>query len=189
MHPDDLVVARGFEKFERTESPYQVEYRLRRRDGEYRWVLDTGIPRFTPEGAFEGYIGSLIDITDRRRAEEALKESEARYRTQVENAPEAIVVFDVDSGRFVEANDNAARLWGYSRADFLEKDPLVLSAPLQPDGRRSADAIGENIGRALDGETPLFEWIHRDALGQGHPVRGAPGPAPPRARGGSSAGA
>ncbi len=169
VHPDDLVVARSFEKFERTESPYQVEYRLRRRDGEYRWVLDTGIPRFTPEGAFEGYIGSLIDITDRRRVEEALKESEARYRTQVENAPEAIVVFDVDTGRFVEANDNATRLWGLSRADFLEKDPLALSAPLQPDGRRSADAIGENIGRALDGETPLFEWIHRDALGRDIP--------------------
>ena len=94
------------------------------------------MPRFTPEGVFEGYIGSVIDITDRRRTEEALEESEARYRTQVENAPEAIVVFDVDAGRFVEANDNAAQLWGYSRADFLEKDPLVLSAPIQPDGRR-----------------------------------------------------
>ncbi len=169
VHPDDLALVRGFDDFERTEQPYQHEYRLRRHDGEYRWVLDTGVPRFTPEGAFEGYIGSVIDITDRRRAEEALKESEARYRTQVENAPEAIVVFDVDAGRFVEANDNATRLWGYSREEFLEKDPAALSAPLQPDGRPSAGAIRENVGRALNGETPLFEWIHRDALGRDIP--------------------
>ncbi len=169
VHPDDLALVRGFDDFERTEKPYQHEYRLRRRDGEYRWVLDTGVPRCTPEGVFEGYIGSVIDITDRRRAEEALKESEARYRTQVENAPEAIVVFDVDAGRFVEANDNAARLWGFSRADILEKDPAALSPPVQPDGRPSAGAIAENIGRTLQGETPLFEWIHRDALGRNIP--------------------
>ena len=169
VHPDDLALVRRFDELEGTEKPYQYEYRLRRHDGEYRWVLDTGVPRFTPEGAFEGYIGSVIDITDRRRAEEALKESEARYRTQVENAPEAIVVFDVDTGRFVEANDNAARLWGFSRADILEKDPAALSPPVQPDGRPSAGAIAENVGRTLRGETPLFEWIHRDALGRDIP--------------------
>jgi PAS domain S-box-containing protein len=48
---------------------FQVEYRLRREDDEYRWMLNTGIPRFTPEGIFAGYIGSCIDITDRKRAE------------------------------------------------------------------------------------------------------------------------
>jgi two-component system cell cycle sensor histidine kinase/response regulator CckA len=169
IHPDDLSLVRSYDEFEQSHEPYQYEYRLRRHDGEYRWVLDTGVPRFTPEGAFDGYIGSLIDITDRRRVEEALKDSEARYRTQIENAPEAIVVFDVDAGRFVEANDNAARLWHLSRAEILERDPAALSPALQPDGRPSAQAIVENIGRALDGETPLFEWIHRDALGRDIP--------------------
>ena len=111
VHPDDLALVRSFDELETTREPYQYEYRLRRHDGEYRWILDTGVPRLTPEGLFEGYIGSAIDITDRRRAAEALRESEERYRVQVENAPEAIVVFDVDTGRFVEANDNALRLW------------------------------------------------------------------------------
>jgi signal transduction histidine kinase len=46
-----------------------LEYRLGRADGEYRWVLDNGVPRYTPEGEFAGYIGSCIDITERRRAE------------------------------------------------------------------------------------------------------------------------
>ena len=119
-----------------------------------------------PEGDFEGYIGSVIDITDRRLAEEALKESEARYRTQVQNAPEAIVVFDVDTGRFVEANDNAAAPLGTRRAKRSSQSDLVaLSPPEQPDGRPSAPAIAANIDRTLHGEAPVFEWVHRDATG------------------------
>jgi signal transduction histidine kinase len=50
--------------------PFQMEYRLRRADGEYRWLLDNGIPRLGPDGVFAGYIGSCIDITDLRRAQE-----------------------------------------------------------------------------------------------------------------------
>src|SRR6185369_9036196 len=46
--------------------PFRTEYRLRRHDGDYRWVLDTGIPRYGAGGAFAGYIGSCIDITDRK---------------------------------------------------------------------------------------------------------------------------
>jgi PAS domain S-box-containing protein len=53
---------------------FRTEYRLRRLDGEYRWVLDTGIPRFTSDGRFVGYIGSAIDITERKQAESALLE-------------------------------------------------------------------------------------------------------------------
>jgi PAS domain S-box-containing protein len=59
---------------------FRMEYRLRRFDGEYRWVLDTGVPRFEPDGAFEGYIGSCIDITDQKRVEEALRQREAGLR-------------------------------------------------------------------------------------------------------------
>jgi PAS domain S-box-containing protein len=49
---------------------FRMEYRLRRADGEYRWVFESGIPRYTPGGEFAGYIGCNIDITDRKRAEE-----------------------------------------------------------------------------------------------------------------------
>jgi len=50
----------------------EMEYRIRRNDGEYRWILDSGVPRFDPDGTFAGYIGSCLDITDRKLAEEAL---------------------------------------------------------------------------------------------------------------------
>ena len=57
--------------FDRRE-PFQMEYRLRRNDGEYIWVTDRGLPRFSPDGTFLGYIGSCVEITERRLAEEAL---------------------------------------------------------------------------------------------------------------------
>ncbi len=52
--------------------PFEMEYRVRRKDGEYRWVLDIGVPRFNPDGNFAGYIGSCLDITDRKLAEKSL---------------------------------------------------------------------------------------------------------------------
>jgi signal transduction histidine kinase len=69
VHPDDLdqcleTYVTAFD----ARKPFRMEYRLRRRDGQYRWILDIGVPRFDTDGAFCGYIGSAIDITDQRQA-------------------------------------------------------------------------------------------------------------------------
>ena len=66
--------------------PFQMEYRLRRYDGEYRWILDTGVPHFAPDGRFIGFVGSGFDITERKRTEQYLKaakeEAESANRTK-----------------------------------------------------------------------------------------------------------
>jgi two-component system cell cycle sensor histidine kinase/response regulator CckA len=68
VHPDDIdrCVCTYHASFD-SRSSFQMEYRLRRADGEYRWILDDGVPRFTPSGVFAGYIGSCIDITEVKR--------------------------------------------------------------------------------------------------------------------------
>ena len=71
VHPDDVQGCfDGFLPNFHARKPFRMEYRLRRADGEYRWVIESGIPRYTSGGEFAGYIGSNIDITDRKRAEE-----------------------------------------------------------------------------------------------------------------------
>jgi len=113
----------------------------------------------------EVFIVCLRDTSDRKLAEAAIRESEARYRTLVENAPEAIVVLDVDAGRFVECNDNAIRFFKMTRDELLSIGPEKISPPEQADGTPSFGVARGNIDRALAGEAPSFEWIHRDALG------------------------
>lgn len=82
VHPDDFQ--RCLEVYEaafNARQEFKMEYRLRRIDGEYRWVLDNGTPRFLSGGDFVGYVGSCIDITDLKQSSEALKQKEAALRT------------------------------------------------------------------------------------------------------------
>lgn len=76
VHPDDrdacLDAARAAQH---ERKPFMREYRLRRSDGSYRWVLDRGVPRFAPDGRFEGYIGSCVDIQEEKETHEALVEA------------------------------------------------------------------------------------------------------------------
>ena len=81
VHPEDLdrclsIYTSSFD----ARRPFRVEYRLRRADGEYRWLLGSGVPRYGPDGSFAGYIGSCLDITDRRQAEDNLAESERQLQ-------------------------------------------------------------------------------------------------------------
>ena len=117
----------------------------------------------------EVFIVCLRETTDRKAAEAAIRESEARYRTLVENAPEAIVVLDVDLGHFVECNENAVRFFKMTREELLAIGPEKISPPAQEDGTPSFGVARGNIDRALAGEAPSFEWLHRDALGHDIP--------------------
>ena len=73
LHPDEAERCREvYEKAFEQREPFQMEHRLRRHDGEYRWVVTAGVPRYDVDGSFAGYIGTAVDITERKLAEEAL---------------------------------------------------------------------------------------------------------------------
>jgi diguanylate cyclase (GGDEF)-like protein/PAS domain S-box-containing protein len=112
------------------------------------------------------FVISLRDVTDRMRAQSTLKENEERYRALVENAPEAIVVYDIDENRFCDANDNACTLFNLSRARLLTIGPESISPKMQPDGMPSFGVRRGYIDEALEGGHPTFEWLHRDSAGK-----------------------
>src|SRR6266480_283063 len=112
IHADDLK--RCLEVYETSFNAWQsftMEYRLRRSDGEYRWVLDTGTPRFADDGAFLGYIGSCIDITERKRGEE-------KFRLVLDAAPNAMIMVD-SAGVISFASARAETVFGYSLSELI----------------------------------------------------------------------
>jgi PAS domain S-box-containing protein len=124
VHPDDLqsclqTYGRAFD--ERQE--FRMEYRLQRFDGEYRWVLDTGIPRFRSDGAFEGYIGSCIDITDQKQVEETLRAREQSLRQTREGLRKL-------AGKLLHAQEEERRRIGREMHDDWTQRLAVLSIDL-----------------------------------------------------------
>jgi len=99
------------------------------------------------------------------RAREALRENEAHYRVLIENAPEAIIVLDVDTQSFIDCNEKALRLFEVDREGLLRKAARDLSPPVQPDGRVSEIISNEWVEKALAGAVPSFEWVIRNSNG------------------------
>ncbi|HTV79267.1 MAG TPA: EAL domain-containing protein [Steroidobacteraceae bacterium] len=111
------------------------------------------------------YVLCLRDITERREAERQLRESELRYRMLVDHAPEAIMVYDMDAGRYVDGNANAGRLFGVDAKQLLQLNPADISPEFQPNGELSAERARTKIAAVLSGEMQVFEWVHRTAQG------------------------
>ncbi len=91
VHPEDRehLLAIYQAHFEQRTSG-RLEYRVRRHDGQYRWLDESAAPSFDSEGNFLGYVGSCVDVTDRRAAETALRSGEARVRALVDSLPQLL---------------------------------------------------------------------------------------------------
>ncbi|MFA6546519.1 MAG: PAS domain S-box protein, partial [Limisphaerales bacterium] len=164
VHPDDL--ARCLETYVVSfdaQKPFEMEYRLRRHDGEYRWVIDHGVPRFHPDGSFSGYIGSCIDITERNQAETALTVMAQRNATILQAASDGIHVLD-ERGNVVEANAAFCRLLGYTREEML-----CLSAT-DWDMQWSPAELLRKIQELVAQPASTFETRHRGKDGTIHEV-------------------
>jgi diguanylate cyclase (GGDEF)-like protein/PAS domain S-box-containing protein len=120
-------------------------------------------------GRSDVFVICLRDISERHSTQEALRDSEARYRSLVDNAPEAITVIDAETKRFIEANESALRLFKMTREQLLASTIGAVSSEMQPDGQPSASPHRQHLKLAAAGEPQAFEWTHRDSTGRDIP--------------------
>ena len=159
LHPDDLArVEASIAESARTLETWQCDYRVILPQRGLRWLTGQARPERLDDGSTLWH-GFITDSTAQQLAREALRESEERFRIQVEHAPEAIIVYDPETNRFLDANRNAEELFGWSRAEMLLRGIAEISPPMQPDGRPSMEAGFAQVTRAMRGETPVFEWM------------------------------
>jgi PAS domain S-box-containing protein len=127
VHPDELhnCVATYSEAFDRRER-FSMEYRLRRNDGVYRWLSDIGVPRFNPDHSFAGFIGSCIDITERRLAEQTLSSV---------------------SRRLIEAQEQERTRIARELHDDINQRLALLTIELEEMKRHLMDSVPEGISR------------------------------------------
>jgi len=122
LHPDDrTLTAQAWETAVKNGTQYQVECRLRRYDGEYRYMLARGVPVFNPDGSIREWVGTHTDIHDRKQTETALRESNTLLRSILESTPDFIVVKDCQ-GRHVALNSNLANFMGKPIEEIIGKD-------------------------------------------------------------------
>lgn len=168
VHPEDLpaclkTYAASFDQQE----PFRMEYRLRRHDAEYGWVLDEGVPRYSDDGAFLGYVGMTLDITDRKKVDAALKQSEKRFREVVESQPDMVCRFLPDA-TLTLVNEAYCRFFGKRREQLIGRSMLELIPEEQHAGflermfsmvRNPKTLTMERKMAAADGAEKWHQWI------------------------------
>jgi PAS domain S-box-containing protein len=160
VHADDLqrCLDTYVQAFDARQS-FRMEYRLRRFDGEYRRVLDTGVPRFKSDGTFDGYIGSCLDITEEKRVEEALRENQRELR--------------VLTGRLLQAQETERSRIARELHDDLNQSLALLSVELDRLGQKTLDSppeFGQWI-RELSAQVKRLSASVHDLSHQLHPSK------------------
>lgn len=154
VHPEDLP--RRLEIFTaslRDRKPFQMEYRLRRHDGSYCWMLDHGVPRFLPDGTFVGYIGSCMNIHER-------VEAEAKLKRLFDSGVLGVIEFSFESGIFA-ANDRFLSLIGYSREE-MEQNRIDWAGLTPPEYRQLDQSAAEQLQQTGIGKPYEKEMIRKD---------------------------
>lgn len=125
IHPDDVdrVLSQFYKHINNKIYKYEIEYRVKTKSGAYKWMLDRGEIITDETGVATRTIGILLDVTKRKTIEEALKNSEEKFRTLFNNVNDCIFLFEINKdntlGNFIEVNSTAYKQLGYTRDELL----------------------------------------------------------------------
>ncbi|MHB1000573.1 MAG: bifunctional diguanylate cyclase/phosphodiesterase [Armatimonadota bacterium] len=161
IHPDDREYVReSVNSALETNSTFQLTYRIITASGEIKWINDQGYI-VMPSEISDNIIleGLIMDITDRKNTEEALRTSETNYRTIFDTANDAIFVFNTNTGKVIDVNQRMTEIFGYSREEALGLSLKDLSAP----GYNNAKDL--RIISSVN-DSKLFEWVTRKKTGE-----------------------
>lgn len=129
LHPDDLEsYVETYKNAAIEHKTFSVECRVRRHDGEYRWILDKGVARYRDDSQFDGYIGSSWDITEQKNAWDALRASESRLKAIFEHASIGILTVN-KKGHILKVNRYYLEMSGFSAEEI--KDKNYLDCPIE----------------------------------------------------------
>jgi PAS domain S-box-containing protein len=164
VHPDDQQFSETlFLKANEHHEDFRVEYRLRHKDGEYRWAFDTASPWFDADGQFKGYIGSVIDISDRKQTEQALQESEARLKLAYKATQSGLWDWDIHQN-CAHVSEEYCVLFGLPSTTQTVSYEQWLSL-LHPDDRTSAsEAVNRIIQQRQDYYEDEYRVLHSDGV-------------------------
>jgi PAS domain S-box-containing protein len=157
------------EVIERDEA-MQFEVKVQRRDGEHTY-LASKFPLHDASGAIYAVCVISTEITERKRADEALRASEASYRAIFDASEDAIFVHDLETAAIVDANQKACTTWGYSREEFRQLQIGQLGTGVEPYAQEDAMRL---FARAVAGERMHIDWHarYRDGTLRWHEVFG-----------------
>ena len=165
VHPEDCEMVRELSvKAMRERSDYIAEYRIVLPDGTVKYIEAIGHPISTERGGPILVIGTHVDVTERKLAQEAMRESDTRFRTFVDHVGDALFVYDLEQRTIVDVNRSACESLGYIRQELIGKTPLTFHLD-------SYQAEMESVAeRAAAGETVFETHWHRRRDGTVFPV-------------------
>ncbi|MGB8293839.1 MAG: PAS domain S-box protein [Polyangia bacterium] len=172
-HPDDLAADLDIHRAMRSGEQASLlrEKRYLHKDGSIVWIKLAVTAVQDADGRLDYFVSVFEDITQRKRAEVAQRESEEKFRTLFDSAHDALMTLEPPLWAFTEANPATLDMFkAKSVAEFTSHGPYDLSPEKQPDGRTSGDAALEMIGTAMREGSAYFEWTHRRIDGQEFPA-------------------
>ncbi|MBF0251548.1 MAG: PAS domain S-box protein [Alphaproteobacteria bacterium] len=169
VHPDDVAAVEEAVKDALHRGSYDITHRIVRSDGEIRYIKEKGGAVFDATRTPLIMTGTAQDVTEYTRIQDALRQSEEKYRLLFERSQDPMWV--IKGHAFAVCNAAAARILGYDGpADLENMHPAALSPPLQPDGRNSLDKAERMMEDAYRDGYVHFEWLHRRQNGEVFPV-------------------